>query len=308
MIDEYQDSNQVQEDIMCAISRACQGHNNMFMVGDVKQSIYRFRLARPELFMGKYETYSTSDSPNQRIDLYDNFRSRQEVVDFVNDVFFKIMAKDLGNVTYDDDAALHYHASYPDSSGNEPEIILCDMKSEDIGEILEEEDDKKKIEALMVAKRIKELLANGQVTDKATGQLRPVRLSDIVILLRSIRDWGDKFAEVEVARLVFGEEDQVPPAAVHQALLARLGVFHLDGLVLVAYPAARAVGLDAKDWFENLAFQLLCLGAGGVALLGGEALVVGNYGLLLNGVARLAVHLRAIVVKLLYSVHYAVIR
>lgn len=196
MIDEYQDSNQVQEDIMCAISRECQGHNNMFMVGDVKQSIYRFRLARPELFMGKYETYSTSDSTNQRIDLYDNFRSRQEVVDFVNDVFFKIMAKDLGNVTYDDDAALHYHASYPDSSGNEPEIILCDMKSEDIGEILEEEDDRKKIEALMVAKRIKELLANGQVTDKESGQLRPVRLSDIVILLRSIRDWGDKFAEV----------------------------------------------------------------------------------------------------------------
>ena len=102
MIDEYQDSNQVQEDILTAISREHQGVGNMFMVGDVKQSIYRFRMARPELFMEKYNTYTSDDSAHQRIDLHKNFRSRNEVLDFTNDIFYKIMAADLGNVQYDD--------------------------------------------------------------------------------------------------------------------------------------------------------------------------------------------------------------
>ncbi|MFQ7713446.1 MAG: UvrD-helicase domain-containing protein [Agathobacter rectalis] len=77
------------------------------MVGDVKQSIYRFRMARPELFMEKYNTYTSDDSAHQRIDLHKNFRSRNEVLDFTNDIFYKIMAADLGNVQYDDDAALY---------------------------------------------------------------------------------------------------------------------------------------------------------------------------------------------------------
>ena len=101
MIDEYQDSNQVQEAIMCAISRESLGEYNMFMVGDVKQSIYRFRLARPELFMDKFATYDLEESKKQRIDLHKNFRSRSEVLDFTNDIFYKIMAPDLGNVVYE---------------------------------------------------------------------------------------------------------------------------------------------------------------------------------------------------------------
>lgn len=86
MIDEYQDSNEVQETILRAISREERGEYNLFMVGDVKQSIYRFRLARPELFMEKYDTYSLTDAKMQRIDLHKNFRSRNEVLDFSNDI------------------------------------------------------------------------------------------------------------------------------------------------------------------------------------------------------------------------------
>ena len=87
MIDEYQDSNEVQETILRAISREERGEYNLFMVGDVKQSIYRFRLARPELFMEKYDTYSLTDAKMQRIDLHKNFRSRNEVLDF-STIFF----------------------------------------------------------------------------------------------------------------------------------------------------------------------------------------------------------------------------
>ena len=106
MIDEYQDSNEVQETILRAISREERGEYNLFMVGDVKQSIYRFRLARPELFMEKYDTYSLTDAKMQRIDLHKNFRSRNEVLDFSNDIFYRIMKRNLGNVEYDADAEL----------------------------------------------------------------------------------------------------------------------------------------------------------------------------------------------------------
>lgn len=196
MIDEYQDSNQVQEDILTAISREHQGVGNMFMVGDVKQSIYRFRMARPELFMEKYNTYTSDDSAHQRIDLHKNFRSRNEVLDFTNDIFYKIMAADLGNVQYDDDAALYPGASYPEETMR-PELLLVDYKDEDLSEIIEDEDgDKVQIEALLIANRIRSLMENGMVTDKKTGQLRAVQYRDIVILSRSVATWGNTVAAV----------------------------------------------------------------------------------------------------------------
>lgn len=196
MIDEYQDSNQVQEDILTAISREHQGVGNMFMVGDVKQSIYRFRMARPELFMEKYNTYTSDYSAHQRIDLHKNFRSRNEVLDFTNDIFYKIMAADLGNVQYDDDAALYPGASYPEETMR-PELLLVDYKDEDLSEIIEDEDgDKVQIEALLIANRIRSLMENGMVTDKKTGQLRAVQYRDIVILSRSVATWGNTVASV----------------------------------------------------------------------------------------------------------------
>lgn len=107
LIDEYQDSNLVQETLLQSVSQLRFGRHNLFMVGDVKQSIYRFRLARPELFMEKYETYSLEESVCQRIDLHKNFRSRAGVLKGVNQIFYRIMGKDLGAVEYDADAALY---------------------------------------------------------------------------------------------------------------------------------------------------------------------------------------------------------
>lgn len=107
LIDEYQDSNLVQETILTSISKERMGRNNLFMVGDVKQSIYKFRLARPELFMEKFHTYSLEESTKQRIDLHANFRSRAVVLACTNYIFEQIMTKQLGNIDYDDDAALN---------------------------------------------------------------------------------------------------------------------------------------------------------------------------------------------------------
>lgn len=194
MIDEYQDSNQVQEEIMRAISRRERGNYNMFMVGDVKQSIYRFRLARPELFMEKYAAFSTEESLQQRIDLHQNFRSRSQVLDFCNDIFYKIMSPDLGQVAYDADAALYGGAEYPDSPGMDAELLLLDEADELFAE--ERDADKRQMEAHLVADRIQRLMRETKVTDKASKELRPVKYSDIVILLRSLKDWGTDFVQV----------------------------------------------------------------------------------------------------------------
>ena len=196
MIDEYQDSNQVQETILRSISKEERGQNNIFMVGDVKQSIYRFRLARPELFMEKYDTYSLTDSTRQRIDLHKNFRSRHEVLDFTNDIFYKIMAKNLGNVEYDEEAALYTGADYrePQEELFAPEILLLDEDEALFSE--EETGDKRQLEARMIAAKIKKMMESQLVTDRETGQLVPIKYSDIVILLRSLSGWADRFAAV----------------------------------------------------------------------------------------------------------------
>ena len=194
MIDEYQDSNEVQETLLRSISREERGENNIFMVGDVKQSIYRFRLARPELFMKKYDSYSLEESTTQRIDLHKNFRSREEVLTCTNDIFYKIMARSLGNVEYDEEAALYPGASYPVSADFTPEILLAGSNDE----LLEDTDfsDKKTLEAKIVAEEIRHLMKTQPVTDKATGELRAARYSDIVILLRSLSGWADSLVEV----------------------------------------------------------------------------------------------------------------
>ena len=194
MIDEYQDSNEVQETLLRSISREERRENNIFMVGDVKQSIYRFRLARPELFMKKYDSYSLEESTTQRIDLHKNFRSREEVLTCTNDIFYKIMARSLGNVEYDAEAALYPGASYPVSADFIPEILLADSNDE----LLEDTEltDKKTLEAKIVAEEIKHLMKTQPVTDKAAGTLRAARYSDIVILLRSLSGWADSLVEV----------------------------------------------------------------------------------------------------------------
>lgn len=183
MIDEYQDSNLIQEAILTSVSGISRGRYNIFMVGDVKQSIYRFRLSRPELFMEKFDTYDREDGKKQRIDLHKNFRSRSEVLDSVNFLFEQLMTKPLGGITYDEKAALYVGADYETSAENETEVLLVDAEMEHA-------------EARAVARRVKDLMCTKQVTDKKTGVLRPVKYSDIVILTRSMKGWGDVFASV----------------------------------------------------------------------------------------------------------------
>ena len=195
MIDEYQDSNLIQEAILTSVSKVSKGSYNIFMVGDVKQSIYRFRLSRPELFMEKFNTYSLEESDKQRIDLHKNFRSRREVLDSTNFIFEQIMTKGLGGIAYDDKAALYVGASYEEQAGNETEVILVDTDFED------EEDQKieetnRELEARAVARRIKELVGHHMVLDKETGEYRTARYSDIVILTRSLKGWTDVFTNI----------------------------------------------------------------------------------------------------------------
>ena len=193
MIDEYQDSNYVQETLLRAVSKERFGQNNLFMVGDVKQSIYRFRLARPELFMEKFDTYAAGTPGCERIDLQKNFRSRDEVLSGVNDIFYKIMCRDLGNVVYDENAALYPGADYPEDM--DPAMFAMEVLVAD--ESGAEEMERVELETRMIASRIHEMRKEGQtVTDKESGELRPMEYRDIVILLRSVSGMADTFVKV----------------------------------------------------------------------------------------------------------------
>lgn len=276
MIDEYQDSNQVQEDILTAISREHQGVGNMFMVGDVKQSIYRFRMARPELFMEKYNTYTSDDSAHQRIDLHKNFRSRNEVLDFTNDIFYKIMAADLGNVQYDDDAALYPGASYPKETMR-PELLLVDYKDEDLSEIIEDEDgDKVQIEALLIANRIRSLMENGMVTDKKTGQLRAVQYRDIVILSRSVATWGNTVAAVlkdcDIPAHVESNTGYFSSYEI-QVILSMLRILDnpLQDIPMAAVLASPIVGMDDEELAQiRAAFKGVSFAQAALSAMAGE--------------------------------------
>lgn len=189
MIDEYQDSNHVQETILTSVSRVAAGKPNVFMVGDVKQSIYRFRLSRPELFMEKYNLYSADDSKQQRIDLHKNFRSRREVLDSTNFVFEQIMIPSFGGITYDEKAALNVGADYVEQEGNETEVLLIEAPELKAAE-------QRELEAETVAARIKELVGKHQVFDKKLGAYRAASYGDIVILSRSFQGWADVYSDV----------------------------------------------------------------------------------------------------------------
>ena len=203
MIDEYQDSNMVQELILTSISRCSMGQNNMFMVGDVKQSIYRFRLACPELFMEKYDTYTEEASKSQKIELHKNFRSRKEVLEDVNFVFRKIMHRNLGNVEYDDNAALYAGIAFPkltvnvenqyDKAPQSPlagsEMLLLDADT------LTDET-AREAEARMIGGKIRQIVGRELIYDKEEKAYRKAQYRDIVILLRSISGWAETFLSV----------------------------------------------------------------------------------------------------------------
>lgn len=190
--DEYQDSNIVQETIINHIKR----DDNLFLVGDVKQSIYRFRLADPTLFIDKYDRFSKEkDDLNMRIDLSQNFRSRMEILDFANFIFEGLMSKSLGEIDYDESAMLRVGTDFPREKDRvELSIIEGKLQDDDI-EISDEEDlESPELEAMYVAKKIKAMVGKEHYNPKK-GEYEAIGYGDIVILMRSPKGAGDAFAK-----------------------------------------------------------------------------------------------------------------
>lgn len=221
LLDEYQDTNRVQEAIVSLIAREAPG--NRFMVGDVKQSIYRFRLAEPGLFLAKYRSFALDgNGPGRRIDLARNFRSRREVVEAVNYVFQQVMHGSVGEIDYDERAELVYGAGYaiPEESDLSVEAVLIDKG--EAGESFSASDDgdtaesgkadgeeaadeaagleTAQLEARAVAARIRKLMGRDgdtafRVFDKGTKSFREATYRDFVILLRATQQWAPVFIE-----------------------------------------------------------------------------------------------------------------
>ena len=243
LVDEYQDSNLIQEVIINSISRIEAGQPNIFMVGDVKQSIYRFRQARPELFLSKYNTYpSTSGSENLKILLYKNFRSRHEIINGVNFIFKQIMSELVGELNYTDDEALNPGAAFPEPDAAETkepslcsglcsaepdgepspwsvEVDIIDLSDsgsnpdensspepDEADENSGQQDESERLDAIqaearIVSGRIRQLVGHSpespafKVYDKRLKEYRKAEYKDIVILLRTTRNWSGIFLE-----------------------------------------------------------------------------------------------------------------
>ena len=191
LVDEYQDSNLVQEEILNLIKK----NNNLFLVGDIKQSIYKFRNANPELFNEKYNKYSKNDKHENNIviELNENFRSRKEVVSFVNHIFRKIMSKDVGDMDYNKAAYLNFGAKYYDDKVAPCELLISHGEDK----IISQNDNKLILEIAMIATKIVNLInANEKIFDKTIGKTRNLRYSDIVILLRSVKGITNEYINV----------------------------------------------------------------------------------------------------------------
>lgn len=193
-IDEYQDSNIVQETLIGKIKR----EKNLFMVGDVKQSIYKFRLAEPEIFIGKYEAFREKQSEYDiKLDLNRNFRSKGRIIAAVNDIFSQIMKKDLSGLEYDEAAALYPGQTYEGELDYPVELQLIDDRKIDDLSVDDEIKEMKKVEmeAYAAAQIIREIRGK-MIYDGKRGVERLIANKDIVILLRSVKGYADVYYEV----------------------------------------------------------------------------------------------------------------
>lgn len=204
-IDEYQDSNYLQEDILLSVSGVSHGMENLFMVGDVKQSIYRFRMARPDLFISKYNRFEKyADDccrPEVKIELKNNFRSRDVVLNAVNYFFYQLMGENLGGIDYTPEVALVPSKSFPEPEeekqiSQSTEILIADINEpyDEAGDEEAAEKSKQELEAVMIANRIEEILNPENplhVFDEDLNSYRAAECRDIVILLRSMKGYGD---------------------------------------------------------------------------------------------------------------------
>lgn len=242
MVDEYQDVNRVQDDIFRALS---DNGKNLFMVGDVKQSIYRFRLADPTIFTDKYERYAflseAAEGESAKIMLQENFRSRREVIEGVNAVFSVCMSKKLGEVDYDENARLKYGNVY-DDEGVRPELMLIDSKTD--------EDDirgRAELEAAAVADKIRDIMASGM-----TVKGRPLGYGDIAILMRSANAVGETYRRELLLRGIPVAAGQgtsffrAPETAFMMSLLAVIDNPHQD-VALIAVLRSSVFGFTADE-------------------------------------------------------------
>lgn len=260
MVDEYQDINLLQETILKWLTRSSEEHGNQFMVGDVKQSIYAFRLADPSLFLEKYEAYREGEQ-GERIILAENFRSRKDVLDFTNFLFIQLLDKEVGNLEYDDAAQLiHGFTAFPESSTFETEVLIYEKEEEDQEEELDEEslnegfqiDSKTKGELLMVAEKILEMKKEGfEVYDKKSQSMRPLELSDIVLLTPTKKNnlvIQDVFKQLGIATAVRDTQNyfQTTEITIMMSLLKVIDNPQQD-IPLVAVLRSAIVGLDEVD-------------------------------------------------------------
>lgn len=214
LIDEYQDSNQLQEEILTAVSkhRLRDVPDNMYMVGDVKQSIYKFRLACPELFMNKYYSYSGYDEQKEtgvisdcKIELQKNFRSRKNVLDTTNDVFYRVMNRNYCGIEYDSNQQLNCGFEYPECTDKRnfgwedeksTETVLIDTSEDDENSSIE-------AEAMYMAERIKKFMSKDEpyyVFDTDLSDYRRIQYKDIVILTRTLSGWADTIVNILLDR------------------------------------------------------------------------------------------------------------
>ncbi|MBQ7536181.1 MAG: helicase-exonuclease AddAB subunit AddA [Stomatobaculum sp.] len=261
-VDEYQDSNEVQEQLLLAVTG-----KELFLVGDVKQSIYGFRLAKPELFLEKYRTFVKDDpaaeavpeGTDTRVDLSRNFRSRRQVLDTVNGVFRAIMDAPVGGLRYTAEEALYPGAAYPDAGipGPDPyetELVLADAAGTSGTEKIE-------AEARVIAEKIRRITdpeTRLKVRDPETGELRPAAFGDIVILLRSMRGRAETLVSVLMSEGIPAEAEQSTGyfnALEVKTVLSLLSVIDnpLRDIPLAAVLRSPLTGMTEEEFTELLA-------------------------------------------------------
>ena len=210
LVDEYQDSNNIQETIINLVSRKELQDPNVFMVGDVKQSIYRFRQAEPELFINKYNNYSNEKGINRKVMLYKNFRSREEIIDGINYLFKTLMSTTVGELEYTEEESLNLGADFKKVEKSENiiggpiEVCIIEKNNDDesTSENISEDEEVTGInlEGRFVANKIKEMMSPNnserfKVLDKKTGDYRNLQYRDIVILLRATKNYSEVLLE-----------------------------------------------------------------------------------------------------------------
>ena len=285
LIDEYQDSNFLQEDILNCVTGHGEDRKNMFMVGDIKQSIYRFRMARPDLFLNKYNTYSDrEDAEDQKILLSNNFRSAGKVIDTINQIFEPLMSENLGGIDYDESAKLHIGRQDKNNMGYGSEILIVRNDCADPEKSQPEEIrslTNVDIEARMIADEIYELVKGDKplyIPDGDNGETRRVSYRDIAVLMRSVKKSAKAFEEAFAERgipLFVESESGYFDAIEISTLLDMLAVIDnpMQDIPLAAVLAgvkeqelAEIVGIydrDFKDHEKNLArtasfYQKVC--------------------------------------------------